>query len=200
MLFRSKKPSGWRERLRLSLWPRRSFWRSGQYYVKRALRLSATPHAIAAGLATGALVSFLPIPGLHFVVALVAAWLISANLVATAIGTAVIGNPMTLPLLWGVDFEIGRFLMWGRHPQGPAAMDIARALRHFEVGHLWKPVLEPMVLGALVLGGITAIVVYLLALWATASFQSRRKARIARKAAAGSRRRPRAAIGKPARS
>jgi uncharacterized protein (DUF2062 family) len=180
MLFRRREPFGWRERLRLSLWPRRSFWRSAKYYVKRALRLSATPHAIAAGVATGAFVSFLPIPGLHFILALVAAWFISANLVATALGTAVLGNPMTMPLLWAASFEVGRFLMNGKQPHHP--MEIGHALRHLEFSHLWKPVLEPMLLGALVLGLASATIVYLIMRWATAAFQEQRKARLAEKA------------------
>ena len=51
MLFRRREPEGVWERFRTALWPRRSFTRSVQYLVKRVLRLTATPHAIAAGVA-----------------------------------------------------------------------------------------------------------------------------------------------------
>ena len=68
MLFGRKVPAGLAERVRTSLWPRRSFWRSGKYFAKRALRLSASPHAIASGVAAGVFV----IPGYGLMGAVVA--------------------------------------------------------------------------------------------------------------------------------
>ncbi|MEP4421859.1 MAG: DUF2062 domain-containing protein, partial [Nitratireductor sp.] len=34
MLFRRRKPADMWERTRTFVWPRRSFWRSAQYYAK----------------------------------------------------------------------------------------------------------------------------------------------------------------------
>ena len=69
MLFRRRKKADLLERARTFFWPRRSFLRSAQYFIKRVLRLSATPHAIAAGVAAGVFASFTPFLGFHFVIA-----------------------------------------------------------------------------------------------------------------------------------
>ena len=51
MLFRRRQTESLLERVRVHLWPRRSWSRSGRYVVYRLRRLSATPHAIALGFA-----------------------------------------------------------------------------------------------------------------------------------------------------
>jgi L-lysine exporter family protein LysE/ArgO len=62
MLFRRRKNLGFWERLGSFFWPRKSVWRSFPYYAKRVLRLTATPHAIAAGVAgLGTLVARSPV-------------------------------------------------------------------------------------------------------------------------------------------
>src|SRR5690606_9209209 len=116
MLFRRRKPAHFGERLRVFLWPRRSFWRSAQYFAKRVLRLTATPHAIAAGIAAGTLASFTPYLGFHFIIAAAVAWVIRGNLIASALGTAV-GNPLTFPFIWASTMAAGRFILYGSHPE-----------------------------------------------------------------------------------
>ena len=54
MLFRRREEPGYWERFKLWLWPRVSWRRSALYYLKRILRLSGTPYAIAMGAAVGA--------------------------------------------------------------------------------------------------------------------------------------------------
>ena len=49
MLFRRREEPGYWERFKLWLWPRVSWRRSALYYLKRILRLSGTPYAIAHG-------------------------------------------------------------------------------------------------------------------------------------------------------
>ena len=78
MLFKRRQKAGLGERVRLVLWPRRSFSRSLQYFAKRVLRLRATPHAGAAGVAAGIFASFFPL-GLHVVIAMVVAWLVAGG-------------------------------------------------------------------------------------------------------------------------
>ena len=77
MLFRRREPEGVWERFRTALWPRRSFTRSVQYLVKRVLRLTATPHAIAAGVAAGVFASWMPFLGFHFVIAAALAFVLA---------------------------------------------------------------------------------------------------------------------------
>src|SRR5690606_6449604 len=151
MLFRRRTNVTLRERVRIMLWPRRSFRRSARYFAKRALRLQATPHAIAACVAAGVLCSFTPFIGLHFLLAFVVAWSLRGNLVAAAFGTA-FGNPITFPFGWWAPRQLGRAIL---HHEGAAdggTEEIGAWLRHLECASLWDPILRPMRLVAALLG------------------------------------------------
>ena len=87
MLFGRKKPESWPEKLRVMLWPRRSWMRSTKYLAKRVLRLTASPHAISAGVAAGVFASFTPFIGFHFLIAFFVAYFIAGNFIAAASGT-----------------------------------------------------------------------------------------------------------------
>ncbi len=64
---------------------------------------------MAAGFAFGAAVSFTPFVGLHFIISAILAWLLRANIIASAIGTAV-GNPWTFPFIWYWIHTLGQWL------------------------------------------------------------------------------------------
>ena len=67
MLFKRRSPASFWQRLRGAVWPRKGFWRVPVYIYHRTVRLRATPHAIAMGIAAGVFVSWTPFIGLHFV-------------------------------------------------------------------------------------------------------------------------------------
>jgi uncharacterized protein (DUF2062 family) len=73
-------------------------------------RLPDSPHRIALGFACGALASFTPFFGLHFVIAAGFAWLVRGNIIAALFGT-VVGNPLTFPLISAVSLWTGRRLL-----------------------------------------------------------------------------------------
>ena len=56
------------------------------------------------------MVSFTPLLGLHFLLAILFAYFLRANLFAALIGTA-IGNPITFPFIWGLIYNIGVFII-----------------------------------------------------------------------------------------
>ncbi|MDN2567145.1 DUF2062 domain-containing protein [Aquibium sp. A9E412] len=180
MLFKRRRPADFWERMRTFLWPRRSFWRSAQYFAKRVLRLRATPHAIAAGVAAGAFASFTPFLGFHFLIAALLAWVLGGNLLASAFGTAV-GNPLTFPLIWGATYECGKLILHGG-PSGEVPLHIGRRLRDFEFAQLWQPLLKPMTVGAIPLGLTVGIVFYFLTRWALVAFREQRRRRLAERA------------------
>ena len=68
----------------------------------------ASPNAIALGFACGSMVSFTPLLGLHFILAIVFAYLIRGNLIAALLGT-IVGNPITFPFIWGMIYKVGAF-------------------------------------------------------------------------------------------
>lgn len=81
-----------------------------KYVCHRLIRLSDTTHNIAAGLANGAVVSFTPFVGVHFVQALLFSYIIRANYLASVIGTF-IGNPWTFPFMWLLAWKVGVYVM-----------------------------------------------------------------------------------------
>ncbi len=179
MLFQRRNPPTRRERLRLLFWPRHSFARSFKYRGKRILRITASPHAVAAGLAVGVFSAFTPFLGFHVVIAIICAYLLGGNLAAAALGTTA-ANPLTLPFIWGSTFELGRFLM-NRGPDAAPPVHLGRALHTMQFGEIWTPLIEPMLVGSIVLGAAVGVLVYLVTRYAVSVFRRRRLERLAEK-------------------
>ncbi len=171
-MFRRRVPrQSWR-RLREVLWPENGLWRAIVYRAKRLLRLRGSPHALAAGIAAGTFASFTPLVGFHFFMAAAVAYALRGNLIASAVGTAV-GNPLTFPFFWYASFKVGSFVIG--HPPGTSPN---RFIRTANFDHLW-PVLEPLLLGSVILGTLAGIVVYFPTRWAIARWQHARQQRLA---------------------
>ena len=92
------------------LWPRAGWRRVSIYMAHRVKRMPDTPYSIAAGFACGAAMSFTPFVGFHFVMAALMAWIIRANILTSAIGTAV-GNPWTFPFIWAGIYNLGSWVL-----------------------------------------------------------------------------------------
>jgi len=169
MLFKRRKAESFLERIRVSLWPRRSWGRSTRYVVHRVRRLSATPHAVALGFAAGVFVSCTPFIGFHLIMSALVAWVIGGSIVAAVLGTF-IGNPLTYPLFWVATYEIGS-VMLGRGA-GKPHIDLSKEI--FQTDQLW-PIVQPMSLGALPLGLALGALSYFLVRPAVNAYQHRRR-------------------------
>jgi len=181
MLFRRRRPEGYFDRMRTALWPRRSFGRSFQYFIKRVLRLTATPHAIAAGVAAGVFASWTPLLGFHFILAFALSYMLAGNMVAAAIGTG-FGNPLSFPFIWTLTIKIGNMLIGVETGAHEKHVNLEALLRHLDVKQLWDPVIKPMLIGAIPPGVITGIAFYALTYWGVRAFQMQRKSRLAARA------------------
>ena len=151
MLFRSRRPLTLSERAKLLVWPRRSYARSATYCAKRLVRLKASPHKIGIGVAIGVFASITPLVGMQMVMAGALAYILRGSLTAAMLATW-IGNPLSWPLIWGVTYAVGRFMVG--HP-GSAE---AAALPHSAEG-LW-PFIYPMLIGSIPVGLASAAVSY----------------------------------------
>jgi len=171
MLFRRRKQMNMWERVRLWLWPRRSFSRSIRYMGKRVLRIPATPHSVALGLAIGVFAAFTPLYGLHIIVAIFVAWMLSANIAAAIIGTAC-ANPLTIPLIFSVTYELGRTVLYVGD-QSVTMHEFFTLLHDRYLMELWVMFLQ-LFIGSAVLGSIVAVMAYILTLKATTRFRGRR--------------------------
>lgn len=178
MLFARRARPTFGERARIALWPRRSFGRSFGYYKHRVLRLEASPHAIAAGVAAGAFASCTPLVGFHFILSFVLAWVIGGSLIAAAFGTAV-GNPLTFPLIWLSSFQLGELILGPSAASvSPTHLDLSFDLITDSFASLW-PTLKPMIVGGAVMGFVLGGAFYLLVRSMVMMSQSLRAARLA---------------------
>jgi uncharacterized protein len=179
MLFKRREKQDRWGRFKLWLWPRVSWRRSMSYYVKRVLRLSGTPYAIAMGAAAGIGVAFTPFVGLHVVLACAIAWSFGGNLIASAIGTAV-GNPVTYPFIWASTYEIGHFLLQGTSPDAPGAWGRVIDAPIEQI----LPLIKPMLLGSIPLGIAAGCVGFFIIYQAVVGYQAARRKRLAVRAEA----------------
>lgn len=139
------------------------------------MRLTASPHAIAAGVAAGTFAAFLPFLGLHILIAAGLAWIIRGNMLAAALGTAVVGNPLSFPLIWASTYAAGHVLLGA----GPASapLHLGSRLRHMDFVALWHPLLEPMTIGGIPMGILAGVILYFPTRAAIAAFRNARRAR-----------------------
>src|SRR5690606_16543769 len=142
------------------------------YISKRVLRLTASPHSVAAGVAAGVFVSCTPFLGFHMIMAAVIAYAIGGNIVASAIGTT-FANPLTLPFIWAGTLEAGRLLLYGS--LGGEHLHVAKILGELEFSELWGPLLKPMAVGSVPFGLVFAAIFYVLTRYATAAFRRQRR-------------------------
>ena len=117
----------------------------------RLARLPGSTYAISSGFACGAMVSFTPLLGLHFFLAVIFAFIIRGNFIASLFGTA-IGNPLTFPFIWGLIYNIGAFII--SKPNANLTSNISIELILNETYEVFLP----MLIG----GGILALPIWLL--------------------------------------
>lgn len=171
MLFRRRNPANFLERLRLSVWPRHSFKRSFNYFGKRILRFTGSPHAIALGFAIGVYASCTPFIGLHIFIAIIFAWILSANIPASIIGTA-FATPF-IPAFFASTYAVGRLIMQTRGHGAAISFDqFSQHLKTWNLVELWDVFIQLLV-GATIIGALCAILSYTVVYWITFRFRKR---------------------------
>ena len=152
------QPGHW-ERFKLWLWPRVSWRRSGLYYLKRILRLSGTPYAIAMGAAVGAAVAFTPFIGLHFVITFAIAWLLRGNMIAGAIAQPRSAIRSPIRFIWAGTYQLGQLIL-RQESRTVRRRSSAMSSCTSRWDELW-PSIEPMTVGSIPLGLAVGCIVYL---------------------------------------
>lgn len=171
MLFKRARSIGLGERLRLALWPRRSWGRSARYVFLRLKRLPSSPHRIAVGAAAGVFAVFTPFLGAQMILATALAVVMRGSIVASFLASFV-GNPLTYPIIWFTTYNLGNVLLGDT-----ATGQLVDLQARFEVfgdsivsgssravinafGAIW-PILKPMAVGSLPLGVLAASLAYI---------------------------------------
>ena len=173
MLFKRREAESLLERMRVHMWPRRSWSRSSRYVVYRLRRLSDTPHAVALGVAAGVFSAITPFIGTHLVMAMLLAWIIGGSIVAAVLGTF-LGNPLTYPLIWYVTYQVGNFMLGSEVK--PREIDLSGGIFQSSLEQLW-PILKPMTLGCVPVGLLLAALSYVLVKPMVEAYKRRRELR-----------------------
>ncbi|MFA7428785.1 MAG: DUF2062 domain-containing protein [Rhodospirillaceae bacterium] len=169
-MFRRRVPLSFIHRTREYFWPRAGFRRALTYLWHRLARMPGSHSAIAAGFASGVAVSFLPLNGLHFLLAALLAWMVRGNILASALGTFV-GNPWTFPPMWLASYWLGRLMLGEGADHGAQALEFSavfhalwHGIRHLDMPHLVEnvwPVWWPMFVGGIPLAVLSWFAFYL---------------------------------------
>ena len=166
MLMSRRAPATWRETLRSSIWPRRSWSRSLRYNQLRLQRMQLLPRSLALGAAAGVFVAVLPIPGLQLLAAAGLAWLVRGHRGTAALATFA-ANPLTYPLIWIASYALGATILGTPVSEATHDLDLISEA----MAHAWTnepaamrnvlPALATLTVGALPLAAVSAALAYL---------------------------------------
>lgn len=92
------------------MWRRWSYLRQFKLNLIRLMRLKDSPERIARGMALGLFIGMTPTFGIQMALALVFAFLLRENKLSAVIGVWVT-NPLTAPVIYGLEYEVGRRLL-----------------------------------------------------------------------------------------
>tara|TARA_R110002096_G_scaffold14582_2_gene50610 strand:+ start:26765 stop:27457 length:693 start_codon:yes stop_codon:yes gene_type:complete len=195
-MFKRRTPLSYWEWFKEGFYPRAGWRRVINYTGYRLKRLPDSPHRISLGFACGAFASFSPLFGLHFFLAAFLAYVLRGNVLSALIGTF-FGNPITFPFIGVISYRTGLFLM-GMGPEETAWHKIRNGIGEM-FGSVWSgvknlfgygpttwngfvdffhSVFVPYLIGGLIPGFITAIVIYFVTKPLVRAYQARRKGRL----------------------
>ena len=186
MVFKRKKKLTVFKNLKALFFPERGWRRAIEYLSHRIKRLPDTPHRIALGLSFGVLASFSPLFGFHFLLGAFLAYLFSANVFASILGTF-FGNPLTFPFIAAICVRTGSFIL-DRFSIIENELSISDAwefnseitsLSVFEkfLVEVYFEKFIPYSIGGIICGIIAALIVYILSKPLISSYQKRKKKR-----------------------
>jgi uncharacterized protein (TIGR03546 family) len=124
-------------------------------FYERFLSLKGDPASIAAALAIGVFVGVTPTIPFHTAIILVIGLLFRMNITAAYLGSWIISNPVTIPLLYLSQYELGRILL---------GLDPYRfELAEYSLGAItamgWR-ILLPLLTGGIVMAPVCAVPAY----------------------------------------
>jgi uncharacterized protein (DUF2062 family) len=163
-MIRVKRPVSLKQRVLWALRPPGGWRRALVFYWKTLVRQPSAAHAVAFGTAIGVFASFLPLIGLRLLISVASAAAARANPVAAAVGSQ-FGHPLIYPILLAASVELGLVLLRSLQMQT-------------EENSSLYGLVGPALLGLLVAGCVTSILVYFFVLVGFRSYQARRAERI----------------------
>jgi hypothetical protein len=188
-MFKRRNPLSPAAKVRKFFWPSIGWQRAWAYTMHRLARLPGSSYSIASGFACGAAISFTPFVGLHFIISAIVAWIIRANILASAIGTAV-GNPWTFPFIWAWLYQTGTRMTAGEALSGDKVPKFSEvfgrmmeATLSLDMTYLIEtagPIFWPMLVSSIPTGFVIWWAFYLPLKYVVRRYQERRKRKLTR--------------------
>lgn len=124
-------------------------------FTERCISLKGDPGSIAAALAVGVFVGVTPTIPFHTVIIVMIGLLFRMNITAAYLGSWLISNPVTIPLLYLSQYELGRTLL---------GMEASRfGLTEYSLSAIaamgWR-ILLPLLTGGIVMAPLIAVPAY----------------------------------------
>lgn len=128
-------------------------------WYRQCISLKGEPRGLAAGFALGIFVGVTPTIPFHTGIIVVLGTLLRQNITAAYLASWFISNPVTIPLLYVSEYEIGRRLLGL-----PSAWPSLEAYSLPAIVALGSKVLLPLLMGGLLLAPLFACPGYIIAL------------------------------------
>ena len=127
-------------------------------FYEKFISLKGEPATIAAGLAIGVFVGVTPTIPFHTAIIILLGLLFRQNITAAYLGSWLISNPVTIPLLYLSQYELGRILL-GMPPCRFEITDYSLGV----VAALGWQILLPLQTGGIIMAPFFAVPVYFIA-------------------------------------
>jgi len=139
--------------------------------MRRVLGLNDTPHRTALAFAIGVFIAFSPLLGLHFILAILSAWLFRLNRVAILVG-AFVNNPWTITPITLSSTWFGLEICCRARQIPPINFE---NVTFANMAAQLKSYLFPFVLGSTLLGLVFSVISYFVMLWMISQYRKIKK-------------------------
>lgn len=143
----------------------RERWRR---FYNEFISLRGTPENIAFSLAIGIFIGTTPTIPFHTALTVALVFLLRRNVTAAFLGSWLISNPLTIPVLYISQYELGKLLLGADHLK-----IVFQDYSFWTVLHMGKAVMVPLLVGGAVMAPFVALGSYVLALRALRTVRNR---------------------------
>ncbi len=179
MVFKRRDKLPFVDRVKEFFAPRKGWRRGIEYLSLRMQRLPDSADSIALGFACGVYASFTPFFGFHFVFAAALAWVLRANLYASAIGTF-FGNPITFGFIMWICLTLGGRIMGIDHSLADHLKSLGFLDQVILLLQNIPTLVVPYFVGGLVPGLVCAVASFMIIRPAVRAYQKRRRDKLMR--------------------
>ena len=129
-------------------------------FYKTFISLKGKPKSIAAGLAMGVFVGVTPTIPFHTAIIVLLGLLFRKNITAAYLGSWIISNPVTIPILYFAQYHLGSFLL-GMAPCSFSLTDYSLE----SIALMGARILIPLLMGGIITAPLFALPAYFVTRW-----------------------------------